>query len=394
MPRYTSTLAIAFLLFLAGSVSQAVAQDQRGQNSSNGDRSVMPMQPIGDIGGAGLNRGRAVSGQPAQPPQSSKPTTPNPAAQQPTAPEISITVDSSGKLIIQSDDPAALDRLEKIMRTNRPPQKPYDVFEVKYARATWIKLNLVEYFEENDDGSDWQRMFFGFDFGDTDKDKERQLGSRPPLRFIADNDTNSIVVIGADDFDRQTIRDLIKLWDVPEPEDDVDDGRYTELVPVKYSRADSIAATLKEAYRDLLSANDKAFQGGDGEESKRDSGGSDVGFSLSFKGKLSLGVDNVTNSILVSAEGQQLLKVIKDMIELLDNAAKTESEIAVARVPVSMNNDSVREALMKMFASQKPDKNKQAQQQQEQQQQEQQAQQQAQQQMQNSQRGRNSRPRR
>ena len=37
------------------------------------------------------------------------------------------------------------------------------------------------------------------------------------MRFIADNDTSSIIAIGADDLDRQTIKELIELWDVPEP---------------------------------------------------------------------------------------------------------------------------------------------------------------------------------
>lgn len=309
---------------------------------------------------------------------------------EPQSSGISITIDpKTGRLIIQSDDPAALDQLEEVMRVNRPPQRPYDVFEVKYARATWLTLNLEEYFEENDGDDDSPfRYFFGFD--EPKKDEKRELGKRPPLRFIADNDTNSIVVTGADDGDIQTIRDLIKLWDVPEPKDEVDDARYIELVRVKYSKAESIAASLKETFRDLLSANDKAFQEGDDGESKRDSGGdSGGGFSFAYKGKLSIGVDVVTNSILVSAEGQTLSKIVLDLIKELDDQARTESEFAVATVPASVNGKSVKEALMRMLAQPKqPDKSKQ------QQQAEQQQMQQQQQQQQQESRGRSSnRPR-
>lgn len=292
---------------------------------------------------------------------------------------INITIDpKTGRLIIQSDDPAALDQLEEVMRVNRPPQRPYDVFNVKHARASWVTLNLEEYFEENSGNDDSRfRYFFGFD--EPKKDDKRELGKRPPLRFIYDNDTNSIVVIGADDGDRETIRELIKLWDVPEPEDDsVDDARYIELVRVKFSKAESIAASLKETFRDLLSANDKAFQEGDDGESKRESGGdSGGGFSFAYKGKLSIGVDVVTNSILVSAEGQQLLDIVLGLIKQLDDQAQTESEFAVATVPASVNGKSVKEALMRMLAQPKqPDKSKQqAQQQAEQQKQAQQQQQ-------------------
>ncbi len=324
-----------------------------------------------------------VSGQPA----SSSP--PGVTASPQPPPAVKISVDATGRLILQSDDPAALDRLEEIMRNNRPPRKAYDVFKVEHARASWVKLSLDEYFEDNDDNDDWRtRFFFGFD--DNQKDDDRQLGSRPPLRFIADNDTNSIVVIGADDIHRQTIRELIELWDVPAPESDIDDARYTELVQVKFSRAESIAATLKEAYRDLLSANDKAFQGGEGEESKRESGSSGGDFSFAYKGKLSFGVDSITNSILVSAEGQQLLQIIVDMIELLDSRAKTENDLAVHRLPAGVNGESVKESLLRMFAAQKSknDEEKKQQQQAEQQQQQMQQQQMQQQQAENASRER------
>ncbi|GAB5404623.1 MAG: hypothetical protein Aurels2KO_28540 [Aureliella sp.] len=341
--------------------------------------SALCAQETGQSGAVSLDR---TVDQPSQ--QVETPSTP---AQDPP-PAINISIDpKTGKLVIQSDDPAALDRLEEVMRVNRPPQRPYDVFKVKHARASWVTINLEEYFEENSGNDDSRfRYFFGFD--EPKAEEKRELGKRPPLRFIYDNDTNSIVVIGADDSDRETIRELIKLWDVPEPEDDsIDDTRYIELVRIKYSKAESIAASLKETFRDLLSANDKAFQDGDDGESKRDSdGGSGGGFSFAYKGKLSIGVDVVTNSILLSAEGEQLRDIVLGLIKELDDQAKTESEFAVATVPASVNGQSVQEALMRMLAQpKKPEKNKQ------QQQADQQAQQAQQQQQQNQSRERSSR---
>ena len=82
---------------------------------------------------------------------------------------------------------------------------------------------------------------------------------------------------------------------------------------------------IKEAYRDLLSTNDKAFEkeksggggGGGSKESKRGSSSESIfegGMSYSFSGRLSLGVDKITNSIIVSAEGEDLLKLVIEMI--------------------------------------------------------------------------------
>lgn len=292
-------------------------------------------------------------------------------AQQPTAtsapadaPPVTISIDESGNLILSSEDTAALDRLEEIMQANRPPRRPYDIFKVKHTRASWIKLNLDDYFREKDeDDSRSNRYPYYYFYGmqdDSNKDKTRQLGDKPPLRFIADNDTNSIVVQGADDVDRQTIKELIELWDVPEPVDD-SAVRYTRLVQVRFSRADTIASTLKEAYRDLLSANDKAFQqqqqGGAGNEEKHSGGGGEVqaggGMSFSFRGKLSLGVDPVTNSILVSAEGNALLDLVCDMIDKLDVAAQPEGNFEVYHLPPSVNGKSVKEALSALLATPK-----------------------------------------
>lgn len=298
--------------------------------------------------------------------------------------KVSIMVDEGGNLIIRSDDTAALDRLEEIMQRNKPPRRSYEVFTVRYSRATWVKLNLDEYFEKKKDTSSDPRSryyswLFDFDTQDNKKDEGRQLGKKVELRFIADNDTSTIVAIGADDVDRRTIKELIELWDVPEPVNGKD-VRYTNLVQVKYSDAEAIVATIKDAYRDLLSANDSAVQqrnnngNGKNNEEKRNNNGdtvqADGGLSGSFKGELSLGADTVTNSILVSAKGEPLMELICDMIEKLDEAAKPEGNMEVMQISPGMASGSMEKALRALFQKQqkklpnKPNQNGQANQQQ------------------------------
>ncbi len=64
-------------------------------------------------------------------------------------PPIEIRFDSDGNLLLLSEDLEALDRLESLMLRDAPPQRPYDVFQIHNARATWIELNLKDYFKDD-----------------------------------------------------------------------------------------------------------------------------------------------------------------------------------------------------------------------------------------------------
>ena len=89
----------------------------------------------------------------------------------------------------------------------------------------------------------------------------RRLSKRRPLRFISDIDTNTILVQGADPDQLKTIEELIELYDVPEPVNS-QKARVTKLFTIKYSKASTVATVIKDAYRDLLSTNDRALAGG------------------------------------------------------------------------------------------------------------------------------------
>jgi Bacterial type II/III secretion system short domain len=284
-----------------------------------------------------------------EPPANPKPRQSQRAPRQ-APPPVSIMVDERGNLILQSDDTVALDRLEQWMLENKPPRRTYDVFKVKYARASWVSLNLRDYFAKEREGSNPRRNFWDWEFGGGSRDKQndKELGKRPELQFIDDNDTQSIVVRNADDVQRQTIAELIKLWDVPDPrENDKSTARFTKLIPIKNTRAEFILTTVKEAYKDLLSANDSTFKS-EGDEEKRQGGS-----SFSYKGKLSLGPDKVSNSILVSAEGEQLFKVVCDMIQELDDAAKDAGVIQVVSLGDGVGAQSMEKALKAIFSSPK-----------------------------------------
>ncbi len=282
---------------------------------------------------------------------------------------IMVTVGADGRLVLASKDPRALDLLEELAVRIAPRQKDYKVFKLEYAPAGWVKLNLEDFFEDTDvNESRRNNRMMSFIFGMPSSGSEndsRRLSKRRPLRFISDLDTNTILVQGADEQQLTTIADLIELYDVPEPVSS-QSTRVTKLFSIRYSRASLVADTVKDAYRDLLSDNDKALlKGRGGNPEQRPSSGMTImnlGFgdeetesprtSVKFKGKLSIGVDDVTNTLLVSAEGESLMTVVAGMIEALDEAAKPVSQLRVISLKSGTDGGRIQEVLNKMLVSQ------------------------------------------
>ena len=285
---------------------------------------------------------------------------------QPPSP-VRISVDSQGNLVLMSNDTKALDQLENLMLQAKPPRRPYTVFKIKHASSFWVKLNLEDYFKDEDSDDDSSADSFYRWYWDQPEEKDdgpSGLGKGNKMRFVEDMDTNTIVVSGATNEQLRTIKELIGLWDVQEPANKRK-MRFTQLVSVKYGSSEKIAETLKEAYRDLLSSNDKSFnnggQKGGGQErqntaqrsregngsslSDRNKGKEGGGSNFSFKGKLSFGIDGVGNTLLVSAEGEDLLELVVGKIEELDLAARSAGEVQVVEVPSDISSESIQRAL-------------------------------------------------
>jgi hypothetical protein len=241
-----------------------------------------------------------------------------------------------------------------------PPQQDFKMFQLKYASAFWVRLNLEDYFKEEEDEDKRTRRYYFYDYAPREKkEKTYRLSQRRPLKFIDDIDTNTILVVGADPEQLKTVEELIRLWDVPPPSDS-ESARLCTIFQVKYSKASIIAETVKEVYRDLLSSNDKALQ--QGKKDDRRVGGTTYIFGdgddepsrnrtqVYFKGKLSIGVDDVTNTLLVSTEGQNLMDNVTKMIEALDEAAKPVADVQVVTLKGGMNAERVREVLDELLS--------------------------------------------
>jgi type II secretory pathway component GspD/PulD (secretin) len=285
-------------------------------------------------------------------------------------PPIMVTIGGDGRVVLASQDPQALDLLEELAARIAPRQKDYKVFKLEHAPAGWVVFNLQDFFEDEDAADDRRnnRMMsyiFGFSSSGS-RDEPRRLSQRRPLKFISDIDTNTILVQGADEQQLQTIAELIELYDVPEPAES-QSTRVTKLFPIKYSQASVVAETVKDAYRDLLSDNDKALQQGrsGNQNQQRPYSGMTImnmGFgdentqsprtSVRFKGKLSIGVDDVTNTLVVSTEGEALMAVVEGMITALDERAKPVSEVRVLTLQSNTDGSRIQQALSKVLSQQ------------------------------------------
>jgi len=171
----------------------------------------------------------------------------------------------------------------------------------------------------------------------TNEKTRSSLSKRRPLSFVPDPVTNTILVQGADANQLAEIESLIEIYDQRETPDS-NSVRRTQLVALKYAKAVEVSEIVKDVYRDLLSPNDKALlknnpQQPQQQQQQRDGGFYSAIFSYlsedtekaqnipRFKGMLSVGIDERSNSLAISAP-QILLDDVLEMIDKLDLAAK------------------------------------------------------------------------
>jgi hypothetical protein len=155
----------------------------------------------------------------------------------------------------------------------------------------------------------------------------------------------------------------VEIYDQAAPEDAVR-KRHTEIVQVKYSRANDIASALKEVYRDLLSSKDKEFQNNNREGDRGGGGPRPIFYSLggggsdkskaapvkmSFEGALSVGVDSVSNTLIISAE-EAIFDNVKEIITQLDERAKPDTVVQVHQLTGSISAEGLQKALTSAIA--------------------------------------------
>lgn len=269
---------------------------------------------------------------------------PKPGDVQQGLPPVRISL-RNGQIVVTSNDPAALEEVNKLLEQLLPaqlePAEDYKIYTMEYVSPFWMAGTLEEFFDIETDS------FFGW--GPPPKKDKASLSKKKKMRFVTDSYTKTLVVLNATAEQHATIEDLIKRMDQP-ASTEARLVRVTEIFQIQHSQATAIQNVIKEVYRDLLSGNDKALQepGGDGKK-----GGStptqffgssstyltaDEDEKVKFSGQLSVSADPISNTLTVSGTAS-LVKDIGEKIKILDTAAQPASNMRV--VPVSPNIDVV-----------------------------------------------------
>ncbi len=280
-----------------------------------------------------------------------------------SAPPIMIRQAPNGRIVIGSPDTEALDRLEELLAELSPPSRDYKIFQLKYP-STWaygVELNLKAFFKDTSNEETVTDNFWGSSYT-TKKATDQRLSRRKELKIISDDDSRTILVQGGTPQQLATIADLIEIYDQP-TSGDPQSVRKTEIFRIQYSKADQIAETLKQVYRDLLSANDPSLQSNNQQQKQSTErvysyrfGNSDNNESktkeqqqpLKFKGLLSVGVDEISNSVVVSA-GEELLAEIRQTVKALDDAAHPHINVQVLQVQ-NLDTGLLKERMDKTFS--------------------------------------------
>ena len=225
-----------------------------------------------------------------------------------------------------------------------------------------MTLNLKDFFksEEQTKGGLEYDPYFGIMPSQKKIKGNHSLSKRRQPVFISDNFTSTILVRDADAKQLQTIEDLIGIYDVPEPSD-ARSMRVTTIFRLEHARAASVAAAVKDVFRDLLSSNDKALEADDKGQRQASSGlvtflpgapskGNEDSEEepIRFKGLLSIGIDDSSNTLIVSSAGS-LMDTIGEMIESLDKAADSSSVVQVMHVDDSVDLGLIQERLRELM---------------------------------------------
>ncbi len=263
----------------------------------------------------------------------------------PEAPPLIVTQTPDGKIVITSQDPQAMELVDFLLRDVVPPKPDYRIFRLRYAWADNVVKVLETLFSEKKTESRFPYWYYYDPWMSSQSETKEpsRLSSRRPVKFVADLDTNSVLVQNADARQLAQIEQIIQFYDQPPPQDS-ESVRITEIFRIRYSKASQVSAAVKEVYRDLLSPEENRRDGRGGILLFLDSGQGDAR-TPRFKGLLSIGVDDLSNTLLVSAP-VYLMNDIRKLIQELDQAAEPVQEtVEVIQLGRGISAESVRRSL-------------------------------------------------
>jgi len=270
-----------------------------------------------------------------------------------------VVIPGPNGLTISSDDLDALDEFEHLLSAaaDRSAEGPMSVFYLKYAKAEAVTQEL-------------KTLLAGGSSADSDSSSDK--GSRKlttgSVTITPETRLNALLVL-ANGTDKQTIKRLLSTLDMKESPEDIALSPKPRMIPVVYARARDIADELRQVYADrLVVAQNQNQQGpgagiammmramGGGRGGRGGGMGGPGGGMGNFGGgggqnnradqvnRISIGVDNHTNTLVVAAV-DPLFEEVKQLVSELDEA-NAELHETVQVIPLHRtSSESVQRAL-------------------------------------------------
>ena len=297
----------------------------------------------------GTTRFTALQTEPSQSSQEVSPqdsdseqqTTP-PAKTDTTKPPVVIRI-QQGSVVIESEDEQALSRIERLLSAILPNSQdaPFYIANLYQADATQVAETMRQVLQYSTTNS----------------------SSATLLQIIPDTRTNSLLIVGATPEQRITVEQLVQVLDTDELEATAL-SRDPRIILVRNTRASQVADVLRDVFADFLTTNNnnnngnrnnnrrsgrsrdmqsffsRFSRGGFGGRGRSGRGGRGNSGSSgqSITNRMTLGVDETSNAIVVSAP-QPLFEKVEDLVQQLDTIAMTERK-SIRVVPVRLSNVS------------------------------------------------------
>ncbi|MGC4003615.1 MAG: secretin N-terminal domain-containing protein [Pirellulales bacterium] len=290
-----------------------------------------------------------------------EPTTPaNPIAGKATAgdepPPILISIGPAG-LIVTCDDPQALKDFVDLAKTfasrQTGNQREYTVYYLKFAKAQSTAEMLEQLFaaggssSSGGGGGGLVSSLAGAAFGDMGGglmgnllgmgggggDSAPKLAASGSISIIPEVRLNALIV-QANETDLDTIEQILKVLDQEQSPEDVTLINKPRLIAVHYTPAEEIAAVVKSVYADRMAGGAGGGGGGQRQPSPQE-------FIQALRGgggrndqrrrqaeeapKMTIGVDNRTNSLVVTAT-EALFQEVAELVQDLDKETIASNE--------------------------------------------------------------------
>ena len=263
-----------------------------------------------------------------------------PAKTDTTKPPVAIRI-QQGSVVIESEDEQALSRIERLLSAILPNSQdaPFYIANLYQADATQVAETMKQVLQYSTTNS----------------------SSATLLQIIPDTRTNSLLIVGATPEQRITVEQLVQVLDTDELETTAL-SRDPRIILVRNTRASQVADVLRDVFAEYLTTNNnngnrnnnrrsgrsrdmssffsRFSRGGFGGRGRSGRGGSGNSGSSgqTITNRMTLGVDETSNAIVVSAP-QPLFEKVEDLVQQLDTIAMTERK-SIRVVPVRLSNVS------------------------------------------------------